>query len=56
MKDELLNHINELHTTELGEKRIKDNLKIYSNVIDYVKKILLNNESIVYKKGKNYYV
>jgi len=56
MKDLLKNNINKIHTTILGVDRIKKNLKIDCDVIDYCKKIILNNKSTVIKNGKNYYI
>lgn len=41
MKD-LINNITKIHTTNLGESRIKNNLKI-------------DNNSIITKKSKNWY-
>ena len=54
--NELIQNIDKIHTTELGIIRIKKNLKIESDVNDYCKKIILNKESIINIKGKNYYV
>ncbi|MBR2712477.1 MAG: DUF3781 domain-containing protein [Bacilli bacterium] len=56
MNKELLNNINKTHTTKLGVSRIKNNLKIEDiDVVSYCKKIILNKDSIITKKGKNYY-
>ena len=49
-KDVLLSNIGMIHTTDLGEMRIKRNLKI--NNLDIVSHII---DIIIYKKGKNYY-
>ena len=52
----LLSNIDKIHTTKLGITRINNNLKIDTdNVVDYCKKIILNNKCNIYKKGKNYY-
>ena len=51
--NDLLNNIDKIHTTKLGMERIKKNVNI--NDIDYIKKLVLKKESIIYKKGKNYY-
>ena len=52
----LLSNINNLHTTKLGEERVKKNLNIKTcNVINYLKSIIENDDAVVYKKGKNYY-
>ena len=56
-KDVLINNINKLHTTVLGESRIKNNLDIKNkNIVNYCKKIILDNKCSVSKNGKNYYV
>ena len=55
-KNNLLSNIDKIHTTKMGIDRIKKNLKIDCNVIDYCKDVILNKNSNIYKKGKNYYV
>lgn len=55
MKD-LINNIDKIHTTDLGIERIKKNLEINNNIIEYLKTIILDKESTISKKGKNYYV
>ncbi len=52
---ELLSNIDKIHTTELGIKRIKNNLKIDTNVIDYIKRKIQDKECVINQKGKNYY-
>ena len=55
-KQELLNNINKVHTTALGEQRIKNNLNLnIKNVVSFCKNKIKNKDCIVYKKGKNYY-
>lgn len=54
-KNILLSNINSLHTTELGIKRIKKNLKIEEDVIKYCKDKILDANSNIYKQGKNWY-
>lgn len=55
-KEILLSNIDKIHTTKLGITRINNNLKIDTdNVVNYCKKIILNNKCNIYKKGKNYY-
>ena len=53
--DGLINNINKLHTTDMGVSRIKRNLNINEDVIEYCKKIILDKNSNIYKKGKNFY-
>ena len=56
MKEELLLNMDKIHTSYPGMDRISKNLNINrSDVIKYCKDIILNKESTVYKKGKNYY-
>ena len=47
--------IDRLHTTKLGFDRIKKNLSINCDVVDYCKKKILDNNCKIYKKGKNWY-
>ena len=54
-KEILLSNINKIHTTELGVIRIKNNLKIDTDVVAYCKKKVLDKECNIYKKGKNWY-
>ena len=53
--NELINNINKLHTTNMGVSRIKRNLNITEDVVKYCKNIILDNNSNIYKKGKNFY-
>ena len=49
-------NIRKLHTTELGVERIKKNLKLEDvDVIEYLKTKILDENSVIYKEGKNYY-
>lgn len=55
-KEILINNINKIHTTHLGLDRIKKNLKLDNyDIIEYIKNIIKNKDTIIYKKGKNYY-
>ncbi len=55
IEKELLNNINMLHTTIMGEKRIKKNLNIKCDVVEYCKNRIIDKKCGIYKKGKNYY-
>ena len=55
MKKELFENIDKIHTTQMGERRIKNNLKIDYDVVDYCKEFIINDNCKIYKKGKNYY-
>ena len=55
-KEILINNINKIHTTNMGLDRIKKNLKLDNyDIIEYIKNIIKNKDTITYKKGKNYY-
>ncbi|MBQ1813041.1 MAG: DUF3781 domain-containing protein [Bacilli bacterium] len=48
--------IDKIHTTKLGEERIKRNLFLSDdNVINYLKNKISSKDCMIYKKGKNYY-
>ena len=52
----LINNIDKIHTTKLGIERIKRNLKLNTNnVIEYCKEKILDKNTKITKKGKNYY-
>lgn len=53
--NELLLNISKVHTTQMGVSRIKNNLHINEDVVEYCKKKILDKNCNVYKKGKNYY-
>ena len=53
--NELQLNINKIHTTELGINRIKNNLNIDDNVVEYCKNKILDKNTKLYKKGKNWY-
>lgn len=55
-KEILLSNIDKIHTTEMGVKRIKKNLKIdIDNIVEYCKNKVLDKNCNIYKKGKNWY-
>ena len=53
--NELLKNIDNIHTTKMGIDRIKRNLNIRVDVVEYCKKVILDNNCNIYKKGKNWY-
>lgn len=56
MLETLINNIDKIHTTKLGLKRIKRNLKLNTNnVVEYCKEKILNKNTKIIKQGKNYY-
>ena len=52
---ELLNNLDKIHTTEMGINRIKKNLNIDEDVVEYCKRKILEKNCNIIKKGKNYY-
>ena len=55
-KQILLAHLDQVHTTELGAARIKENLKLITDdVVDYCKREISDEKCNIYKKGKNWY-
>ena len=55
-KETLLANIDKIHTTEMGNERIKKNLKLNTNdAVEYCKNKVLNNNCNIYKQGKNWY-
>ena len=55
-KEELISNIDKIHTTEMGVGRICRNLEIDEEPVNYCIKKLKQDNSIVTKEGKNYYV
>lgn len=54
--NELIYNVEKLHTTPLGVERINKNLNLNNiDVIEYCKNIVIDNNSKIYKKGKNWY-
>lgn len=55
-KEELLNNLNKIHTTQMGIIRIKKNLQIEEDVINYCISKVTDTKSEITKKGKNWYI
>ena len=52
----LLNNLDKIHTTELGERRITKNLELKTNnLMNWCKRKIKQADKIV-RKGKNWYV
>ncbi len=55
-QNDLLEHIDSLHTTILGVERIKRNLNLTDiNVMDYCREKILDKRCLIHKEGKNWY-
>ncbi len=56
-KAHLLAHLDQIHTTPLGVERIKRNLNLNtSDVVNFCRQKIQQTDSLVTKKGKNWYV
>lgn len=55
-KKVLLENVDKIHTTEMGVARIQKNLGISEEPVGYCISKLKQDNSIVTKEGKNYYV
>lgn len=54
---DLLNHLDELHTTELGIARIKRNLSLDTeDVVAWCKDKINMPHAIITREGKNWYI
>ena len=52
----LLDNIDKIHTTKMGDDRIQRNLKRDSDdVVKYCKNKMLDKKCNIYKQGKNWY-
>ncbi len=57
MLEEFLKNIDKIHTTQLGEIRIKKNLKLNDiDIIKFIKNLVTNEDTKISLKGKNYYL
>ena len=57
VKEELILNLNKIHTTIMGEIRIKKNLCLDKiDVVEWCKQKIKDPNSVVVRKGKNYYV
>ena len=55
--NELLNHLDKLHTTELGVVRIKRNLALDTDhVVEWCRTRISSVEASISRKGKNWYI
>lgn len=56
-KNELLDHLESVHTTELGQERIRKNLLLETNdVVEWCKTKIQSSEAGIVRNGKNWYV
>lgn len=55
VKENLVDKVKYIHTTEMGKNRIKKNLGLQEDVVKYCQKKVLDSHSKIYQKGKNWY-
>ena len=57
-KQFLLEHLDRIHTTAAGEKRIRKNLELDENddVVQLCRRSIMKSGTMVLHSGKNYYV
>ncbi len=54
--EELKKSLSKLHTTKMGEERIKRNLNLSEcDVVEYCRQIITSKECNITKQGKNWY-
>ena len=54
---ELLDNLDEVHTTEMGVERIKRNIEVdVDDIVEYCKNKIKQENAVIERKGKNYYV
>ena len=57
MDEHLLSNLHRLHTTPLGEERIRRNLEMPNgDIVSLCKTIFLDDNNIIERRGKNWYV
>lgn len=56
-KNELLENLDNIHTTELGIGRIRKNLSLDTdNVVEWCKEKIQSPNAVITRKGKNWYI
>ena len=56
MRNDLIDNINRLHTTEMGAERIGRNLGLSEDPVEWCRSKIMDKEAIMDLKGKNWYV
>ncbi|MDD3340048.1 MAG: DUF3781 domain-containing protein [Lachnospiraceae bacterium] len=57
VEHELLAHLDQLHTTELGVVRIKRNLALDTeDVVGWCQNAIRSSEAVITRNGKNWYI
>ncbi len=56
MKNDLIESIEKVHTTEQGAKRIRRNAGIVDDPVTWCRQMILDKKAVFERKGKNWYV
>ena len=56
MKNALIENIDRLHTTELGAERIRRNLGLTEDPVEWCRSTILDKNATIGRQGKNWYV
>ena len=56
MTNDLITNLNKIHTTVLGVERIKKNLDLDCDVVEWCQKQIIDPKSEIIRKGKNWYI
>lgn len=54
-ENELLSNIGSLHTTSMGAERIRKNLGIEGDAVEYCRGKILSPQACITRRGKNWY-
>ena len=55
-RNELTDHIDELHTTDLGAVRVKRNLALEGDPVEWCRTKMLDENAQMERAGKNWYI
>lgn len=56
-RNELIENLEKLHTTELGALRVKKNLSLdVDDIVSWCRGKIQNSNAIIVRKGKNWYI
>ena len=57
MNHELIQNLKQLHTTKLGNIRIRKNLDLYTeDAVEWCREKISDQEAKIMRKGKNWYI
>ena len=56
MRNDLIDNIDRLHSTEMGAERIRRNLGLSEDPVEWCRLKIADKEAIMNLKGKNWYV